>query len=84
MRIGALSLFAPPYRWLESLDDTTPSPTRVRLIPGAALVWCLEEGDWGLIVDPRGRLAVIRGNPANAAAGLGVGSGDLVWLGRAD
>jgi S-adenosyl-L-methionine hydrolase (adenosine-forming) len=44
----------------------------------------LEEGDWGLIVDPRGRLAVIRGNPANAAAGLGVGSGDLVWLGRAD
>jgi len=44
----------------------------------------LEEGDWGLIVDPRGRLAVIRGNPANAAAGLGVGSGDLVWLSRAD
>jgi S-adenosyl-L-methionine hydrolase (adenosine-forming) len=35
---------------------------------------------WGLIVDPRGWLSVIRGNPANAAAGLGVGSGDLVWL----
>ena len=44
----------------------------------------LEEGDWGLIVDPRGRLAVIRGNPANAAAGLGVGSEDIVWLSRAD
>jgi S-adenosyl-L-methionine hydrolase (adenosine-forming) len=40
----------------------------------------LEDGDWGLMVDPRGWLAVIRGNPANAAEGLGVGSGDLVWL----
>jgi S-adenosylmethionine hydrolase len=28
-------------------------------------------GDWGLIVDPRGWLLVIRGNPANAAEGLG-------------
>jgi S-adenosyl-L-methionine hydrolase (adenosine-forming) len=35
---------------------------------------------WGLIVDPRGWLSVIRGNPANAAEGLGVGVGDLVWL----
>ena len=40
----------------------------------------LAEGDWGLIVDPRGWLSVIRGNPANAAEALGVGSGDLVWL----
>jgi S-adenosylmethionine hydrolase len=40
----------------------------------------LEAGDWGLIVDPRGWLSVIRGNPANAAEGLQVGSGDLVWL----
>jgi len=40
----------------------------------------LEEGEWGLMVDPRGWLAVIRGNPANAAEGLGVGNGDLVWL----
>jgi S-adenosyl-L-methionine hydrolase (adenosine-forming) len=40
----------------------------------------LEAGEWGLIVDPRGWLAVIRGNPANAAEGLGVASGDLVWL----
>jgi len=36
--------------------------------------------EWGLIVDPRGWLSVIRGNPANAAEGLGVGAGDLVWL----
>lgn len=43
----------------------------------------LEEGDWGLMIDPRGWLSVIRGNPANAAAGLGVGNDDLVWLSRA-
>ena len=43
----------------------------------------LPEGDWGLIFDPRGWLSVIRGNPANAAAGLGVASGDIVWLSRA-
>jgi S-adenosyl-L-methionine hydrolase (adenosine-forming) len=40
----------------------------------------LESGEWGLMIDARGWLAVIRGNPANAADGLGVGSGDLVWL----
>jgi S-adenosyl-L-methionine hydrolase (adenosine-forming) len=40
----------------------------------------LEPGDWGLMIDLRGWLSVIRGNPANAAEGLGVGSGDLVWL----
>ncbi len=40
----------------------------------------LAEGDWGLIVDPRGWLSVVRGNPANAAEALAVGSGDLVWL----
>jgi hypothetical protein len=34
------------------------------------------------MVDPRGRLSVIRGNTANAAEGLGIGSGDLVWLSR--
>jgi S-adenosylmethionine hydrolase len=38
-------------------------------------------GDWGLIVDPRGWLSVIRGNPANAAEGLGgVQPGDPIWL----
>jgi S-adenosylmethionine hydrolase len=40
----------------------------------------LEPGDWGLMLDPRGWLSVIRGNPANAAEGLGVTTGDLVWL----
>ena len=40
----------------------------------------LSEGDWGLMLDPRGWLSVIRGNPGNAAEGLGVGGGDLVWL----
>jgi hypothetical protein len=40
----------------------------------------LEAGEWGLMTDARGWLSVIRGNPANAAEGLGVGSGDLVWL----
>jgi S-adenosyl-L-methionine hydrolase (adenosine-forming) len=41
----------------------------------------LEAGEWGLIIDPRGWLSVIRANPDNAAADLGVGVGDLVWLG---
>jgi hypothetical protein len=41
----------------------------------------VESGDWGLIVDPRGWLSVIRGNPANAAEGLGgVQPGDPIWL----
>jgi hypothetical protein len=31
-------------------------------------------------VDPRGWLSVVRGNPTNAAEGLGVSSGDLIWL----
>jgi hypothetical protein len=37
-------------------------------------------GEWDLIVDPRGWLSIIRGNPGNAADGLGVASGDVVWL----
>ena len=40
----------------------------------------LDEGEWGILVDPRGWLSVVRGNPANAGEALGVGSGDLVWL----
>jgi S-adenosylmethionine hydrolase len=40
----------------------------------------VDEQGWGLMVDPRGWLTVIRGNPANAAQGLGLSSGDLVWL----
>ncbi len=41
----------------------------------------VESGEWGIIVDPRGWLLVIRGNPANAAEGLGsVSPGDPIWL----
>jgi len=40
----------------------------------------LAPGDWGLMIDSRGWLAVVRGNPANAAEALEVNSGDLVWL----
>jgi S-adenosyl-L-methionine hydrolase (adenosine-forming) len=40
----------------------------------------LTEGEWGVMIDPRGWLSVIRGNPANAAEGLGVETGDLLWL----
>jgi hypothetical protein len=36
----------------------------------------------GQMVDPRGWLSVVRANTANAAEGLGVGSGDLAWLSR--
>lgn len=38
--------------------------------------------EWGLMVDPRGWLMVVRANPGNAAEGLGVGGGDVLWLGR--
>jgi hypothetical protein len=40
----------------------------------------LEPGEYGTIVDPRGWLAVVRGNPENAAEGLGLDTGDLVWI----
>jgi len=40
----------------------------------------LDAEQWGLMIDPRGWLSVIRGEPGNAAEGLGVGGGDLVWL----
>ena len=41
----------------------------------------VEPGGWGLIVDPRGWVLVIRENPGNAADGLGgVGPGDPIWL----
>lgn len=43
----------------------------------------LEGGHWGLMIDPRGWLSVIRANPGNAAADLAVGVGDLVWLAAA-
>lgn len=41
----------------------------------------VEPGGWGLIVDPRGWVLVVRANPGNAADGLGgVGPGDPIWL----
>jgi S-adenosylmethionine hydrolase len=41
----------------------------------------VDPGEWGLIVDPRGWVLVVRANPGNAADGLGgVGPGDPVWL----
>lgn len=43
---AALSLFSPPYRWLEPVEPST-DVAAIRGIPGAALIWCLEEGDWG-------------------------------------
>ncbi len=40
----------------------------------------LTSGEWGLMVDPRGWLSVICGNPINAAQSLGVAGGEVVWL----
>jgi S-adenosylmethionine hydrolase len=58
--------------------DATSGSARARWVSTYA---DLEPGDWGIIIDPRGRLLVIRGNPANAAEGLGnVVSGDPIWL----
>jgi S-adenosylmethionine hydrolase len=58
--------------------DATSGSGRARCVATYADV---ESGDWGLIVDPRGWLSVVRGNPANAAEGLGsVAQGDPIWL----
>ena len=58
--------------------DATSGAGRARRISTYADV---ASGDWGLIVDPRGWLSVVRGNPANAAEGLGgVAPGDPIWL----
>jgi S-adenosylmethionine hydrolase len=58
--------------------DATSGSGRARRVATYADV---ESGEWGLIVDPRGWLSVIRGNPANAAEGLGsVRTGDPIWL----
>jgi S-adenosylmethionine hydrolase len=40
----------------------------------------IDPGGWGVMIDPRGWLSVIRANPGNAAEGLSVASGDLIWL----
>jgi S-adenosylmethionine hydrolase len=39
-------------------------------------------GAYGVIVDPRGWLTIVRGNPASALEGLGLALGDPVWLRR--
>jgi S-adenosyl-L-methionine hydrolase (adenosine-forming) len=39
-----------------------------------------EPGEYGVIVDPRGWLTVVRGNPASALEGLGLATGDPVWI----
>jgi S-adenosylmethionine hydrolase len=58
--------------------DATSGSARARRASTDADV---DSGEWGLIVDPRGWVLVTRGNPANAAEGLGsVGPGDLIWL----
>jgi S-adenosyl-L-methionine hydrolase (adenosine-forming) len=58
--------------------DATSGSGRARRVATYADV---ASGDWGLIVDPRGWLSVVRGNPANAAEGLGsVAPGDPIWL----
>jgi S-adenosylmethionine hydrolase len=37
-------------------------------------------GEYGVIVDPRGWLMIVRGNPGSALEGLGLDIGDPVWL----
>jgi S-adenosylmethionine hydrolase len=39
-----------------------------------------EPGEYGVIVDPRGWVTVVRGNPASALEGLGLDTGDPVWI----
>lgn len=40
-----------------------------------------DAGQYGVIVDPRGWLMIVRGNPGSALEGLGLDIGDPVWLG---
>jgi hypothetical protein len=47
-----------------------------KVAPGVHVI-DLDSEQWGLLIDPRGWLSVIRGEPGNAAEGLGVGGGDL-------
>jgi S-adenosyl-L-methionine hydrolase (adenosine-forming) len=58
--------------------DSTSGSARARWVSTYA---DLAAGEWGIIIDPRGWLLVVRANPGNAAEGLGnVGAGDLIWL----
>ncbi len=40
-------------------------------------------GEYGVLVDPRGWLTIVRGNPASALDGLGLGLAAPVWITRA-
>ena len=42
-----------------------------------------EEGEYGVLWDPRGWLTIVRGNPASALDGLGLTVAAPVWLTRA-
>jgi hypothetical protein len=59
--------------------ETTSGSAIARLVSTYA---DLEADEYGLMVDPRGWLSVIRGNPGNAAEGLGLQSGERVWISR--
>ncbi len=39
-----------------------------------------EPGEYGVLFDPRGWLMVVRGNPESALQGLGLATGDPVWI----
>jgi S-adenosylmethionine hydrolase len=39
-----------------------------------------EAGEYGVIIDPRGWLTIVRGNPGNALEDLQLSVGDLVWI----
>jgi S-adenosyl-L-methionine hydrolase (adenosine-forming) len=37
-------------------------------------------GEYGVILDPRGWLTIVRGNPGNALEDLRLSTGDLIWI----
>jgi AraC-like DNA-binding protein len=53
-----LSLFAPPYKWLEPMVESRHG---WRTAPGSSLLWNLEEGEWGRCFD------VVRQRPGGVA-----------------
>jgi S-adenosylmethionine hydrolase len=59
--------------------ETTSASALARLVSTYA---DLEPDEYGLMIDSRGWLCVIRGNPGNAAEGLGLQSGERVWITR--
>jgi S-adenosyl-L-methionine hydrolase (adenosine-forming) len=79
LNVRASQLAAAGLDGVEEIQvDATSGAGRARRVATYADV---ASGDWGLIVDPRGWLSVVRGNPANAAEGLGsVAPGDPIWL----